>query len=103
MSKSPDGSPFAPNITLAGTGRAFSLMPIDFSSCAAIACEVVRTAFPAVHDQLKTAGRPAHVQTAEVLGSTELGPPEQCFFRSASAFCALKFHFPKSGLYGACI
>ena len=62
-----------------------------------------RTEFDAVHDQLNTAGRPAQVQTAEVLGSTVAGPPVQCFFRTASAFAGLKFHFLKSGWYSDCV
>ena len=74
-------------------------MPIALASALAIASEVARTELPDVHDQLTVAGRPEHCQTFELLGSTDEGPPVQCFARRASAFAGLKFHLAKSGLY----
>jgi len=72
-------------------------MPIAFISALAIASEVARTELPDVHDQLIEAGRPAQVQIFELLGSTDVGPPVQCFARRPRAFCGLKFHLAKSG------
>src|SRR5260370_33702817 len=96
MSKSPDGTPVGPKMPFAASGFATTLIPIDFSSAATIASVVVRTELLDVQLQLNTAGRPAHVHTALVFGSTELGPPEQCLAMSASAAFGLKFHFAKS-------
>src|SRR5438552_3817939 len=103
MSKSPDGRPFGPKITLAGIGFALILTPIDFSSCVTIAFDVVRGPFPIVHDQLPTAGTPPHVQPADVLGSTRAGPPVQSFLRTASAFAGLKLNFATSSLCCDCV
>ncbi len=85
-------------MTFGGSGLSLTWMPTAFISALPIASEVARTELPEVHDQLIEAGRPAQVQIFELLGSTDEGPPVQCFAINASAFCGLKFHFAKSGL-----
>ena len=86
-------------MTFGGRGLSLIWIPIDFISALAIASEVARTELPLVHDQLTLAGRPAHVQIFELPGSTDVGPPEQCFAKRASAFFGSNVHLLKSWVY----
>jgi hypothetical protein len=87
MSKSPPGTPVGPKITFAARGYSVMVIPMSFSSDLTIASVFVRVAFDDVHDQRKVAGKPEHVHVPPAPG--ELGPPVQCFFRSASALFGL--------------